>query len=561
MITQLTQETITEYASDAQTIQEPTGTDYSQGVKVGKTVPAKWWNWLFRGATRRLRQAKTDAQNMLTEMQNVVTDAGLTLDVNDNTQLKQAVVVEADKQIDNYVTEKKGFLTTWETLELPGISHFYNASIYGLQQVENVLIAALRTGSDGELSRLIISTDAVHWRLLRPVTTGIYPTFHLSFGLLRYKDTWWLSMIGSNSTYDKIVSLFKSTDLLEWSQVFLEYSRDASVAELGGLAVINNTLYYSDKYTTDGVTWNTMSTSIGTSTLTWVGNLAPTPIKIGSKYIVGTAVFNGTTWSGLLDGSRSFLLRVIKQLTLANGNIVLLYGAKGLENTVRSTITQDYRAERARYMIVVLDAEANLVHKLSPASSTEFSVLPNADIINEYIFTFDFDTDHAVKYSIDGINFSTIEAIQDVPVFINDAYWSRSKTDPTKVLRSTDLSSWEEAFSLPTPKVPPVIDTTTIYDSVLTADSEAQKLIAYTGYLRDKDTWTKGKINVDSYYIPYFCAPTTLKLGNARISVTNDFWFQDMPGYTIPYKGIHWLVIAVTYVSTNRVLGHTLYLR
>lgn len=117
MIPSLSQETITEYASEAQTIQEPTGTDYTQGVRVGKTIPAKWWNWLFKGATRRLGQAKTDAQNMLTELQNVVTDAGITLDGSDNTQLAQATRSEADKQIDNYILTKKiSFTGIWYAL-------------------------------------------------------------------------------------------------------------------------------------------------------------------------------------------------------------------------------------------------------------------------------------------------------------------------------------------------------------------------------------------------------------------------------------------------------------
>ena len=92
MIPSLSQETITEYASEAQTIQEPTGTDYTQGVRVGRTIPAKWWNWLFRGTTRRLTQAKTDAQNMLTEMQNVVTDAGIALDSSDSHQMSKSVI-------------------------------------------------------------------------------------------------------------------------------------------------------------------------------------------------------------------------------------------------------------------------------------------------------------------------------------------------------------------------------------------------------------------------------------------------------------------------------------
>lgn len=113
MITQLTQEAIAEYASDAQTIDEPVGVDYSQGVKVGRTVPAKWWNWLFSAVTKRAGQSKSDAQNMLTELQNVVTDAGMALNPNDSTQLSQAIGAKTSTQITDYVDDKRGLCTDW----------------------------------------------------------------------------------------------------------------------------------------------------------------------------------------------------------------------------------------------------------------------------------------------------------------------------------------------------------------------------------------------------------------------------------------------------------------
>ena len=74
MINQLSQEDITEYATNAQTIAEPLGTDYTQGVQVGKTIPAKWWNWLFREATKRLHQLFVDMTSLSTEILNVSRD-------------------------------------------------------------------------------------------------------------------------------------------------------------------------------------------------------------------------------------------------------------------------------------------------------------------------------------------------------------------------------------------------------------------------------------------------------------------------------------------------------
>lgn len=107
MISQLSQEQITEYASDAQTTQQPTGSDYSQGVRVGKTIPAKWWNWLFNAATKRIFQARNDSQNMLTELKNVVIDAGITPDATVANQLALAVRVKAQAEIDTYVQNIK----------------------------------------------------------------------------------------------------------------------------------------------------------------------------------------------------------------------------------------------------------------------------------------------------------------------------------------------------------------------------------------------------------------------------------------------------------------------
>ena len=112
MLNQLTQDDITEYGTNALTIDEPRGTDYTQGVQVGKTIPAKWWNWLFRAVTKRAQQAKADSQTILTELKNTVIDAGITPDPTDDTQLAQAANTLAVRGVTNYVQEKKRGFTS-----------------------------------------------------------------------------------------------------------------------------------------------------------------------------------------------------------------------------------------------------------------------------------------------------------------------------------------------------------------------------------------------------------------------------------------------------------------
>ena len=178
MIPSLSQDTITEYASDAITIQEPTGADYSQGVKVGKTIPAKWWNWLFRAATKRLGQAKTDAQNMLTELQNVVTDAGITLDGNDATQLRQAVALDTRANIAQYITTKLDYFKLWAAAATSGLlpvpasdgEHDNYWKLERIEKVNDIYFAVNRTkqwtGTEYAYKGAVASSDdLIHWHL------------------------------------------------------------------------------------------------------------------------------------------------------------------------------------------------------------------------------------------------------------------------------------------------------------------------------------------------------------------------------------------------------------
>lgn len=172
MIPSLSQEALTQYASDAQTIQEPTGADYSRGVSVGRTIPAKWWNWLFSNATKRIVQSRNDADNMLTELKNAVTDAGLTPSASDSAQLKQAIEAKADEQIHSYVDAKASmYITKWEAatqLYLDGVEWNPNVgehkpSIVRSDRYGAVFVSYVYGVSSITSAYMLYSFDGVHW--------------------------------------------------------------------------------------------------------------------------------------------------------------------------------------------------------------------------------------------------------------------------------------------------------------------------------------------------------------------------------------------------------------
>ena len=261
MIPSLSQETITEYASEAQTIQEPTGTDYTQGVRVGKTVPAKWWNWLFRGATRRLGQAKTDAQNMLTEMQNVVTDAGFTLSASDSHQMSKSVVKDADTQIDKYIYDKKNFMTQWYPITRTAEGATLVAG--SLQRLGSKHLVALF--ADGGSTYVCISTDGINWHIIYHLSS--VPSGKSYLGIVYFNSQYFVYASGLLSGYsDRGKSVLLSTvDGTDFSTVF-EHSTSGTVLDAPFIAtaadsmlVIKEVASSSTIYSEDGVNFSNLS--------------------------------------------------------------------------------------------------------------------------------------------------------------------------------------------------------------------------------------------------------------------------------------------------------------
>ena len=113
MNTVATQEDINIFSSDPAGVKERPGSPYYQdGVDVGYTAPAKWWNWLWNKITSILTAHKTDWNSMTSEMTNTLSAASITPDSSDSHQLSKAVNQIAYGVCDDYdnetVTEEIG---------------------------------------------------------------------------------------------------------------------------------------------------------------------------------------------------------------------------------------------------------------------------------------------------------------------------------------------------------------------------------------------------------------------------------------------------------------------
>lgn len=321
MIPSLSQETLTQYASDAQTIQEPQGTDYSQGVRVGKTIPAKWWNWLFSAVTKRITQAKTDSQNMLDELKNAVTDAGIALDGNDSTQLAQAVSTKAIAQVNKFIEDKAGFAHRWIDCEAQGLLPAAGAnSTYlvdkfkcegGIYFMQNYVV---RRTVGTVTVRLAFSANLTDWKLIAPSDLGLSSTWDtasvdantitITMDAVYFAGAWLIHAFCRRQLQSRPISyestLVRVPDLNDLSSktVLFHKSIDSSYSDYRNNAfIVGNQLCWYEytsgvqgnnilKVSTDGITFN--SVTIGINSL-----------RIDSRAIISKAIpFNGAYFIG-----------------------------------------------------------------------------------------------------------------------------------------------------------------------------------------------------------------------------------------------------------------------
>lgn len=95
------------FSSDPAGVKErPDGTNYANGVDVGYTAPAKWWNWFWNHLTAWLRDSKADKEAMRAELLNTLTAGDITPDDADNSQLSQAIDNIAYNVAEDYDNEE-----------------------------------------------------------------------------------------------------------------------------------------------------------------------------------------------------------------------------------------------------------------------------------------------------------------------------------------------------------------------------------------------------------------------------------------------------------------------
>ena len=158
-------ENITEYAKNATVIEEPA--EYSTGVKVGWTAPAKWWNWLMNAFSKRLGETYETVKSIHEEIKNAV---GGTLDENSNTQLKNTLdsfgkvsevngkLPDANGKVDVFAEDILGYAMVKEA------SGKYTIDISGLWNTPAVLPDGTLVAGSSNNAGIIYSTDkGVTW--------------------------------------------------------------------------------------------------------------------------------------------------------------------------------------------------------------------------------------------------------------------------------------------------------------------------------------------------------------------------------------------------------------
>lgn len=140
-------------------------------------------------------------------------------------------------------------------------------------------------------------------------------------------------------------------------------------------------------------------------------------------------------------------------------------------------------------------------------------------------------------------------------MYLNGYYYGCSKADSTKLLKSNNLTDWTVACDMPVPNTNHAA--VNRYVPILQPTGFDNGIIAYTEFLGNGTTWKAGRMN---NYMPNFCGAFSFKFKDMFVTITNDAEVRHSDIHH-SYDAYSRLYVAATYNNTNRVIGHTLYLR
>lgn len=519
MIPSLSQEIIAQYASDAQTIQEPQGADFSQGVKVGKTVPAKWWNWLFSAATKRIIQSRNDAENMLTELKNVVTDAGITPSGSDNTQLSAAIENKADVQIDKYVVNKKGFYLDWLSSPSPEMpsGHNYNTVLSSgiVADVAHLSYAARSSSSSSSTTAWVIflTADGVEWHTFMP--SNSIGLFNTAYSLRKFKDVYYMLIQAiEDPGYQTTLNgrLYKSFDLENWE--LIDSWQAYSTAGKG-----DSYAFFTQTDTTLGIVYNAGQNTISSYYMTTTDGTTWSSLTL-SKHVGADSRYGYISYSKSFSTTNGIILGDT-YINTTTGEVTIIIGsaAKGFPLDYDMYVTTSGRLvmsanQNTTSWYTVEAGATTAVQHTDSASGRLTGKLSNGAIVRS------ITRDKQISY--DGLTFSSIGAANNYDLFeLNGMFYQGSK-------QSTDLVNWEQ---IPT----------------LDAGYHITKVIeVHNTLLARRDVYNDYKASTDG-------------------GATWNAMHQSLPnGLLFPVGEKCFTIGTSCYVTqnyVNRVLGHTLYIR
>lgn len=118
----ITQQDIDIFSSDPLGVKEqPPSPNYEDGVEVGYTAPAKWWNWFWNMLFTWCTASKADRINVHAELLSTLSKASLSPQSTEEHQLSYAVDV-IEQNYCNYYNNKE----VTETIDGVSVTHKVN---------------------------------------------------------------------------------------------------------------------------------------------------------------------------------------------------------------------------------------------------------------------------------------------------------------------------------------------------------------------------------------------------------------------------------------------------